>query len=529
MKKKIFINGRIYTPGKRGFIEAIAVEDGTIVDLGSNTKIKPLGKRGYEVVDLKKKTVLPGLIDSHLHMLGLGNHFSRVNLDGVVSIEKAQAILKKAAAGLAKDQWLRGRGWNKNLWGEDFPDKSILDHVTDHPVALNSKDGHLIWVNTAALKLCGITKATPDPRGGVILKDKSGEPTGILQENAVDLITDNIPPQSYQEQMDALLAAQKHLSALGVTGVGDCDTNPSLISMYLELEKAGKLRLRVYKMIHPDDLDTAGKSGLKTGVGSEHFRIGSMKLFADGALGSQTAYMFKPFVRSKGNVGVETLTQSQIEDRVRKALAIGIAPATHAIGDRANYQTISAYEKFKDKLAEKGLRPRIEHAQILRKGDIRLFAKFGIIASMQPIHTTSDRDISDRYLGARGRYAYPFKTLLESGAVLAFGSDAPIETADPIAGIHAAVTRKRSNEKRRAWYPEEKLTVGQAVDTYTRGSAYACCYDDIAGEIAVGKRADFVVLSDDIFKVKSDDIHKIKAMATVIDGEFVFKDNANRF
>ncbi|MEE9555026.1 MAG: amidohydrolase [candidate division Zixibacteria bacterium] len=524
-RKSIFINGTIYTFQKKNRIEALAAENGVITEVGSNAELKSLARRGYKVIDLKGKCVIPGMIDSHLHMLGLGNLFSRVNLDGIGSLDKVGKILKKAALKLKKDQWLRGRGWDKNLWGEDFPDKSVLDNITDNPIALNSKDGHLIWVNSAALKICGITNRTADPSGGMILKNSSGEPTGILQENAVNLITDKIPAQSYYEKMDAILAAQKHLLKLGIIGAGDCDTHPTLISKYKELEKGGKLNLRIFKMIDPDDLDFAEKFNFRTGVGSEHFRTGCLKLFADGALGSQTAYMFKPYIRTKGNVGIETLTPGQLDDLVSRAEKIGIAVATHAIGDKANFQVLQAYSKLSSRYSERGLRLRIEHAQILRKKDIPLFAKHGIIASMQPIHATSDRDISDRYLGARGRYAYPFKTLLQSGATLAFGSDAPIETADPFAGIHAAVTRKRAGESRKAWYPEEKLTVRQALRAYTAGAATACCYDDITGDIAVGKRADFAVISDDIFKIKPDKIHGVENLATIIDGKIVYGRN----
>ena len=524
MKKTVFINGDFLTLRQKT-ARAIAVVDGIITEIGANAKLKPLTRRGYELIDLKGKCVVPGMIDSHLHLLGLGNLFSRVNLDGISSLDEVRKILKKAASKMSTGQWLRGRGWNKNLWGEDFPDKSVLDDITDNPIALNSKDGHLIWVNSAALKICGITKRTADPTGGTILKDSSGEPTGILQENAVNLITAKIPAQSYSEKMEAILAAQKHLLKLGIIGAGDCDTHPTLISKYKELENEGKLHLRIFKMIDPDDLEFADKFNFRTGAGSEHFRAGCLKLFADGALGSQTAYMFKPFVKSKGNVGIETLTPAQLVKYVSRALKIGISIATHAIGDKANYQVLHAYSGLASRFAERGLRLRIEHAQILRKKDIPLFAKHSVIASMQPIHTTSDRDISDRYLGARGRYAYPFKTLLQSGATLAFGSDAPIETADPFAGIHAAVTRKRAGESRKAWYPEEKITVRQALRAYTTGAAAACCYDDITGEIAVGKRADFAVISDDIFKIKPDKLHQVENLATVIDGKIVFGSN----
>lgn len=521
--KTIFINGRIYTSRSKRPAQAIAVEDGIIREIGTKTQIKPLARRGFKIVDLKGKTVIPGIIDSHLHLLGLGNLFSRINLDGIDSLDEVRNIIRRAALRLKEGQWLRGRGWNKNLWGEDFPDKSVLDDLSNNPIALNSKDGHLLWVNSVALKLAGITENTPDPPGGVILKDSDGNPTGILQENAADLVTEKIPHQMSGERKEAILAAQNHLLQFGIIGVGDCDTSASLIPVYEELEKEGRLSLRIFKMIEPDDLESAGQSGLRTGAGSEHFRTGCLKLFADGAIGSQTALMFRPYNRSDGNAGVETLTPAQLENYIWKAAEFGISSAVHAIGDKANFQVLQAYENLKSKIARYGLRMRIEHAQILRKREISLFARYNVIAAMQPIHATSDRDISDRYLGARGRFAYAFKSLMRSGAVLAFGSDAPIETADPFAGIHAAATRMRAGETRKAWYPEERITVSQALGAYTTGAAYACCFDDITGGLAVGKRADFVIISDDVFKVKPTDIWKIKALGTVIDGRFVYR------
>ncbi len=521
--KSIFINGDFLTFDKKtDHCQALAVEDGIITDIGSNLEIKPLTRRGYSVYDLKKKLAVPAITDAHLHVLSVGNLFKRVDLDGVDSLEKVAALLKKYSSGLKPGQWLRGRGWNKNLWGGEFPDKSLLDKITENPVALGSKDGHLLWANSAALDFCGIDRDTPNPPGGVIAKDDKGEPDGILKENAVELVYSRIPRQTAEEETESLLAAQKHLLKLGVIGVGECETRHSLLSRYRELDGVGKLRLRVFRLLHPDDLDKYGESGLKTGVGSDHLRIGCLKLFADGALGSQTAYMFEPYEGSNDNYGVETLTTAAMEHYIARAADIGISVAIHAIGDKANCQALTALGNYADRFAAKKLLPRIEHAQLLRESEISMFKKRGIIASMQPIHATSDRDISDRYWGARARFAYPFKTLLRSGAVLAFGSDAPIETPNPLAGIHAAVTRERTGETRKSWYPEEKLTILEALRIYTRGSAEACCFDDISGSIRLGMRADFVVLSGNILKIKPDEIADTAVAATVVDGKAVY-------
>ena len=521
--KTIFINGIFHTlHGRTDGAEAVAVENGVIIEIGSNRNIKPLVRRGFEIVDLGKRPVIPGIIDAHLHLLAVGNLFKRVDLDGIDSLERISGKLKKAASGLRKGQWLQGRGWNKNLWGDDFPDKTILDNITENPVALLSKDGHLIWVNSAALRTCGIDRHTPEPQGGVILKDPEGNPTGILKENAVDLVTSKIPRQSRQEKLESILAAQRHLLKLGIVAVGDCDTEPSRLSELHELESKGRLHLRVFKMMHPDDLVSAARLGLRTGFGSSHVRIGGVKLYADGALGSQTACMFEPYEGSGDNYGVATLTQAQMESLAADAAEAAISVAIHAIGDKANCEALKALGKSSALFSKHGLRPRIEHAQLLRKEEILLFKRHGVIASVQPIHATSDRDVADRYWGARSRYAYPFKSLLRAGARIAFGSDAPIETANPMAGIHAAVTRKRANEARKAWYPKERLSPLQALRAYTLGSAYACHFDDLTGSIAVGKRADFAILSDDPFRVRPDDIHRIEILATVVDGRIVY-------
>jgi predicted amidohydrolase YtcJ len=521
-KRIIFVNGLFHTlqRGTDG-AQAVAVDNGVITEIGSNRDIRPLTRRGFETVDLKNRVVLPGIIDAHVHLLPIGNLFKRVDLDGIESLEKVAAVLREAVSKLGKGQWMLGRGWNKNLWGNDFPDKSILDSVTQNPVALFSKDGHLLWVNSAAMESCGIDRHTPDPPGGSIAKDAGGDPTGILKENAVDMVTEKIPRQSRREKLELIVAAQKHLLRMGIVAVGDCDTEPSRLSELHELESEGRLHLRVFKMIHPNDLEAAIRLGLRTGFGSAHVRMGGIKLYADGALGSQTAYMFKPYEGSEDNRGIATLTQDQMESLVSDAANAGISVAVHAIGDRANYEALTAIGRCSALLSKQGLRPRIEHAQLLRKEEISLFKRHGVIASVQPIHATSDRDVADRYWGTRARYAYSFRSLLGAGARLAFGSDAPIETPNPMAGLHAAVTRRRADEDRKAWYPGERLTVQQALRAYTIGSAYACHMDDIIGSLSVGKRADLAVVSDDPFRVRPGDIHGIEVLATIVDGRIV--------
>ena len=502
--------------------QAVAVENGIITDIGTNSKIGHLWRRGYKKHDLGKKFIIPAFTDAHLHLMAVGDTLKQVNLDGVDSLDKAVSVIKKAASRMKPGQWLRGRGWNKNLWGGDFPSKTVLDKITDNPVALDSKDWHLLWVNSAALDHCKINRDTPDSPGGIIEKDSMGEPTGILKEKAADLVYDKMPPLSPEEKIGSLIEAQKKLLSLGIVGVGDFDTQPTTLSELRELEKSGDLRLRICKMFHQNALDDAIRFGFITGGGSEHLRAGYLKLFSDGALGSQTAYMFKPYGGSQNNYGLETLSQEKLEEYIAGGVKAGISVAIHAIGDKANFQSLSAIGKYRDAFIASGLTPRIEHAQILRKKEIGLFKRFGVIASVQPIHATSDRDVADKYWGKRARYAYAFRSLLQSGASLAFGSDAPIENADPIAGIHAAVTRKRINDHRFSWYPEEKISVTKAIEIFTIGSAKACCFDDIIGSIEIGKKADFAILSDDLTGMKTGDIWKARTLATIVDGDIVY-------
>ena len=522
VKKVVFLNGnfRRILNGKK--FQAMAVENGIIKDIGTNSKIKPLKRCGYKVLDLRNGSALPAIFDAHLHLLSLGNYFNRVNLDGLSSLEKALHEIKKKAEQASAGKWVLGRGWNKNLWGDKFPDKTVLDNITRNPVALFSKDGHLLWINSTTLQICGINKNTMNPDGGEIERDRFGEPTGILKENAVNIVEEHIPKQSKSEKVASIKVAQNNLLKAGVIGAGDCNEDQELFAIYKEMDSAGSLKLRIFKMIPKHQLDQAIKAGLRTGVGTDHFRTGCLKLFADGALGSQTALMFEAYTGSTCNFGIETLTPAQILELADKALRAGISLAIHAIGDKANFQALNSLGKFVELYKSGNLRPRIEHAQLLRESEIQLFSQYEIIASMQPIHATSDRDTADKYWGTRSRYAYAFKSLLRSGADLAFGSDAPIEDWSPFAGIYAAVTRKRSTEKRKSWYPEEKISLRQALTAYTSGSSRACRFNDITSDFSIGKKADFLVLEDDIFKLKKSEIPGIRPLMTIIDGEIAY-------
>lgn len=524
--KTLFTNATIYTPEKSR-ANSIAVADGRILEIGSKSKLISLRRHGFSVIDLKKRSILPGIIDSHLHLLGLGFSLQEVDLQNISSFNKVITILTIAARKLPAGRWLLGRGWNKNLWGGNFPDKAILDKICpDNPVHLYSKDGHSLWVNSAALRIAGIDRNTPDPPGGQIKRLSNGEPSGILFENACYLVDKMLPTPTSDMQWDALKRAVKKLNSLGITAVGDADWRKGRFGLFIQVADKELLTLRVFLMLSPDDVDSAGYLGIGNGFGNRFVNLGALKLYADGALGSQSAWMHEPYEGNRENTGIPTLTDEQLEMYYEKTHIKRIPLAIHAIGDRANSFLLDFFGKKQSISRKLGLKHRIEHVQVLRKEDIGKFKKYDVAASMQPVHLIADRDVADRHWGERSRYAYAFNSLLKSGARLGFGSDAPIESANPFLGIYAAVSRKSPGDTRDSWYPEQCITLNQAVAAYTTGAAEICGWREKLGRIAEGMAADFVVLSDDIFKVKTETIPEIKPLATIVDGQIVYQDNA---
>ncbi len=525
----IIENARIYTIDRDlPYAQALAVRGGRIVAVGSAEEVNRVSSV-IRRVDLEGQVVIPGLIDAHIHFLAYARSLSKVDLDGVRSKEE---VLAKVAAKVRETEpgrWVLGGGWNNNLWSPpDFPTRLDLDRIAPHnPVYLDRKDMHSCWVSSLALQRAGITRDTPDPPGAAIGRDEAGEPNGLFFETAVAIARQAIdqPPEN---AVKAMQRGFRVLASMGLVGFHDCAEQfpsdwPDAFSGLQDLDASGQLDIRVIMLIPYWALDDAIRLKFRTGFGSDHLRIGPVKIFADGSLGSMTAEMLQPFEGFPGNCGIATIPQDEMESAVLRAAAESIPSAIHAIGDAANRRVLDALQKARE-TARTPLVHRIEHAQLLSPDDVARFARLSVVASMQPLHTTSDMHVADRLWGERARYAYAFKSLLDAGTVLAFGSDAPVETPNPLAGIHAAVTRQDANDlPPQGWYPQERLTVEQAVRAYTESAARSAPYlPGVAGTLTPGSLADLLVLDRDIFQVDPSQIKDAHPLATLIGGRPVY-------
>lgn len=523
----ILQHGHIYTMDRRlPYAEAVAISGNRILAVGTETEIGTLSAPGTRVVDLAGRAVIPGLIDAHVHFGWWAQRRLRIDLRGATSVQECVERVAAQVATTRSGEWLRGDGWDRNLWADgSFPNRLALDRVApEHPVALSSKDGHCLWVNTRALVVLGIGPDTPNPTGGEIVRDpETGMPTGILKEAAQDLVTDHLPKPDLPTYEALLRQAILEIHRLGITSVHVPEGNEEFAA-YQSLRNKGELHLRVYMMLPVQSLDQVVGLGLRTGFGDEMLRVGAIKIFADGALGSRTADMLEPYNTEPHNCGIEVTTTEELCQLARRANTAGLAVAIHAIGDRANRRTIDVLSEIHAEGLDAGLRNRIEHVQLLAAEDLPRLAACSTIASMQPIHATSDMEMADRHWGERARYAYAWRSVLDAGGRLAFGSDSPVESINPFWGIHAAVTRRRADGTPVAgWYPQECIRVEEAVHAYTIGAAFAAGEEQIKGSITPGKLADLVVLSNDIFTSESDQIRETKPVMTIFDGCVVFE------
>lgn len=531
MDVRILRHPRIYT-GDVGYpwARALAVVDGKIAAL--DAEAEAWGATPGVVVDdiaqddPRSALVIPSFTDAHIHAMWYALSLRELNLRDLSRTALLEQVAARARE-LSPGTWIVGRGWDQTLWDDSrFPTAAELDRVApQHPVALIAKNAHAWVVNTAALRAAHITGDTPDPLHGKLGRNTDGSPDGMLFENATRLVREVIPPATLDEIVDALDVAQGHLLALGITGFHDVDGVPAFAA-FQELHRRQRLRMRVVKYTRLESFDAVLDAGLRSGYGDDWLRFGGLKLFADGALGSRTGAMFAPYEGEPENLGLLTLEPEQLLAVAQRAAAAGIALAIHAIGDRANALVVDALEAVRDvdaKLRGHTLRHRIEHVQLMRPEDRRRMGRAGFVASMQPIHAIHDMAMADRYLGLqRAAYAYAWRSVAEAGSVLAFGSDAPIEIFDPFIGLYAAVTRRREDGSPgpEGWYPEQRLTLPEALRAYTWGAAYAAGLESRMGLLMPGYHADLAVLDRDIFTLPPEALLETHVARVMIAGHW---------
>ncbi|MFK8032454.1 MAG: amidohydrolase [Gammaproteobacteria bacterium] len=499
-------------------------DEGRIVKTYSIEDQKPSASTELTVVDGQGRTVLPGLIDAHGHILGLGQTYQRVDLMGTESVQAAQQLVATFAEMQPEQEWILGRGWNQVLWPDkQFPTASDLDEIeAKKPVFLRRIDGHAGWANSAALKKAGITALTRDPSGGQILRDADGVPTGVLVDKAMDMVERNIPPPSMASVVEALGFAQKELAQMGITSAHDAGVNAELAKLYRKMAANDQLSVRVYGMV-------SGAGPELTEVGApwpaderDMFLLRSVKLYADGALGSRGAAMIEPYSDQKDSRGLLFSPFDELELQVRRAADLGFQVNVHAIGDAANRQVLDIFARLP--LRRHKLRHRIEHAQIIAMDDLVKFQKHEVIASMQPTHATSDMNMAEDRIGSeRVKGAYAWRKILDLGVVIAAGSDFPVELSNPFHGLYSAVSRKdHKGNPDGGWYPEENLTRGEALKAFTVDAAFSAHQETKIGNLEQGKWADFIVLEEDFFKLPEADIWKMQVHETWVGGKRVY-------
>ena len=535
----ILVHGKIWTENpQQPEVEAIAIYGNRIIAAGNSDAISKLKRPNTRVIDLHGRRVVPGFNDAHVHFYMGGDGLASVQLHEASSPEQFRRIIAEFVRTVPKGEWILNGNWDHEKWTpSNLPTHQMIDDVTpDNPVFVNRSDGHMCLANNLAMKLAGVDKNTPDIPGGVIVRDAEGNPTGIFKDAAKGLIEHAQPTASMEHILDAVKAAQRYAAENGVTSVQDMgvftaqgvDTMADVIRGYQILEKKKDLRIRVSTHIPLPDWKRDLSAGIMADFGTEKIHVGALKSFADGSLGSTTAWFFSPYSDAPSTSGIpspELLHSDQMYANLRDADAAGLQIAVHAIGDRAIKTILDLFEKLEQENGPRDRRLRIEHAQHLRPADIPRFSKLRVIASVQPYHAIDDGRWADKRIGPeRVKTTYAFRSLLDGGAVLAFGSDWFVAPMSPLMGIYAATTRQTLDGKHpEGWVPEQKITVKEAVHAYTIGSAYASMEENIKGSLEPGKLADLAVLSDDIFAIDPAKIRDAKVDMTIFDGEVIFE------
>jgi predicted amidohydrolase YtcJ len=531
----IITNAKVWTVDKaHPTAQAVAILGDRIVAVGSNADVNVWRGHDTKVIDASGKLLLPGFNDAHVHFVSGGLQLESVQLNDATSKQEFVRRIAAQAKKTPKGEWIQGGDWDETKWSPlSLPTKELIDPVTpDNPVFVSRYDGHSALANSAALRLAGITSQTPDPPGGVIVRDAQGNPTGDLKDAATDIVFKVIPPLSHEQRLRAVRRALEYAASVGVTSVQNMDPDYADIAAYAELLQNGELTTRIYATPLIDQVDDQVKIGIRHAFGGPFLRIGAVKAFADGSLGSRTAYFFEPFSDEPGNhglLGEEMQPLSLMRDRMMKADAAGLQICTHAIGDQAISIILDLYADIVKAHGQMDRRLRIEHAQHMAAKDFDRFAQLNVIASVQPYHAIDDGRWAEGYIGHdRASRTYAFRTFLNHGVHLAFGTDWDVAPLNPLSTIYAAVTRATLDGKNpNGWFPEQKLTVAEAVEAYTMGSAYAEFQESVKGSITPGKLADMVVLSDDIFSIDPAKIRDVKVLKTVVGGKIVWGEKQN--
>jgi predicted amidohydrolase YtcJ len=530
----IIQNARIWTVDSAlPEAEAVAILGQRIVAVGSNQQVDVWRGPKTRVVDAAGKRLLPGFNDAHVHFTDGGAQLDSVELNDATSAEEFARRIRERAAKTAKGDWLLGGDWDETKWTPaELPTKQLIDAVSlDVPVAVNRYDGHMVLANSLALKLAGITAQTPDPPGGVIVRDGQGNPTGGLKDAAQDLLFKAVPPLTHDQRRHAIERALAHAASVGVTSAQHMNPEPADVAVYSELLEEGKLTTRIYAAPLITQVDDQLKIGIRRAFGGPYLRIGGVKAYTDGSLGSATAYFFEPFADQPENRGLlsdEMHPISLMSDRMMRADAAGLQLCTHAIGDAGISAILDIYFAIEREHGSRDRRWRIEHAQHMAAKDFDRFAQFHVIASVQPYHAIDDGRWAERRIGHdRASRTYAFRTFLDHGVRLALGTDWNVAPLNPMLTLYAATTRATLDGKNpKGWFPEQKLTIQEAIAAYTMGSAYAEFQENEKGSITAGKLADMVLLSDDVLTIDSVKIRDVKVLKTWVGGKVTYAADA---
>lgn len=523
----ILINGKIYTlDPDQPWANTCAIKDGKFIAVGEKRSMQKLKGSDTKVIDLKYRLVLPGFNDAHVHFSDGGFYLLGIDLRDAKDEEEFVERIKDYAAELDSGGWILGGNWDHEAWpSQKHPSKELIDEVTpNNPVFVQRLDGHIALANSLALNLAGITKDTPDPQGGEIKKKPAtGEPTGILTDNAQGFVGAVIPSPTKEQLKKAIITAIEHANSLGVTSIQDNSSSADL-EVYQELLQAGELTLRINAWRHNYYAKNFEAIGILPNFGNEWLRIGTMKVFVDGSMGAGTALFYQPYSDDSTTSGIPIYPEDELYELIKSIDKAGLQIAAHAIGDKANAWILNAFEKAFQENGKRDARHRIEHAQVVLPDDIQRYKELGVIASIQPSHCIDDMRWAEKRIGDRVKHSYLFNSFVKADVKIAFGTDWTVEPLNPMLGLYAAVTREfPDGGPEGGWFPDEKITLEQAIEFYTLGSAYAEFQEHVKGSIEVGKLADLVVLDKNLFEIEPKEILEARPYMTIVGGKIVFE------